>query len=118
MRADQDRASTGSTVVPGFGVDRLRLPAPCRVVWVEELVPDDDGGAQRAGFGYGTLPGHPERGEEAFLAVLAADGTVFFELFAFSRHANWFYILGAPVARCCQWLVTQRYLAAARRLAR
>src|ERR1700759_5179953 len=33
--------------------------APCRIIYV----PDE---AHRFGFGYGTLPGHPERGEEAF----------------------------------------------------
>ena len=112
----QERAGVGVDVVPAFGVGRLRLPAPCRVVWVEEPV-GDDGGAQRAGFGYGTLPGHPERGEEAFVAVLDPDGGVYFDVFAFSQHATWFFKLGAPVARFCQELVTRRYLATARRLA-
>lgn len=115
VRAEGDRAVVGSVVVSGFGVGRLRIPAPCAVVWVEDM--DDDGGAFRAGFGYGTLKGHPETGEEAFIAELAADGTVYFELRAFSRHANRFYRLGWPVARTCQWIVTRRYLAAARRLA-
>lgn len=112
----QARAAVGVDVVPAFGVGRLRLPAPCRVVWVEEPG-DDDGGPQRAGFGYGTLPGHPERGEEAFIAVLEPDGAVYFEVFAFSQHANWFFTLGAPVARFCQELVTRRYLSTAQRLA-
>lgn len=111
------RAAVGGTVVVGFGMGNFRLQAPCRVVWVEEPENTDDDGIRRAGFGYGTLPGHPESGEESFTAVLAADGSVFFELHAYSRHANWFYRLGAPVARCCQELVTRRYLAAARRLA-
>jgi uncharacterized protein (UPF0548 family) len=101
----------------GFGVGDLRLKAPCEVVWVEEPQDNtDDDGARRAGFGYATLPGHPECGEESFAAVLGADGSVFFELHAYSRHANWFYRLGAPVARFCQELVTRRYLAAARQL--
>ncbi|MHA7154592.1 DUF1990 family protein [Arthrobacter sp. TMN-50] len=113
---DQGRAVVGRDVVPGFGVGRLRLPAPCRVVWVEEPA-DAGGGAQRAGFGYGTLPGHPARGEEAFIAILDADDAVYFEVFAFSRHANWFFTLGAPVARFCQELVTRRYLSTAQRLA-
>lgn len=150
VRASSGRAVVGCVVVPGFGIGRLRLPAPCRVVWVEELVDsDDDGGtgadetgsdrtgrggdgvdqaahdgewpdhygARRAGFGYGTLPGHPERGEEAFTAELAADGTVYFGVFAYSRPANWFYRLGVPVARFCQWLITRRYLVAAKKLA-
>lgn len=112
------RAAVGGTVTVGFGTGSLRLRIPCAVVWVEN--DDDDtsrSGTRRAGFGYGTLPGHPECGEESFAAVLDTDGSVYFELHAYSRHANWFYRLGAPVARFCQELVTRRYLAAARHLA-
>lgn len=112
------RAVAGGSVVVGFGVGNVRLKAPCAVVWVEETHTNtNDDGTRRAGFGYATLPGHPESGEESFTAVLDADGTVFFELHAYSRHGNWFYRLGTPVARFCQELVTRRYLAAARRLA-
>jgi uncharacterized protein (UPF0548 family) len=110
VRAEAPRAAEGVQVVPGFGFGKLRIPAPCRVVWVEE-------GTSRAGFGYGTLRGHPESGEESFVAVLEPDDVVYFELFAFSRHSNWFYTLGGPVASACQRLVTRRYLAAARKLA-
>lgn len=123
----EPRAAVGGTVVVGFGAGNLRLNAPCEVVWVEEVNPtnedddgdagDDDDGARRAGFAYATLPGHPESGEESFVAVLDTDGSVFFELHAYSRHANWFYLLGAPVARFCQELATRWYLAAARQLA-
>ncbi|KRF09270.1 hypothetical protein ASH00_06455 [Arthrobacter sp. Soil782] len=119
----EPRAAVGGSVTVGFGVGNLRLNAPCEVVWVEEVNPtsDDDGGAargaRRAGFGYATLPGHPETGEESFVAVLEADGSVFFELHAYSRHGNWFYRLGAPVARFCQELATRWYLNAARQLA-
>lgn len=113
----EPRAVAGGKVVLGFGLGALRLQIPCEVVWVEEGNTTDDDGARRAGFGYGTLPGHPESGEESFAAVIDADGAVFFELHAYSRHANWFYRLGAPAARFCQELVTRRYLAAARQLA-
>lgn len=107
VRADTERARPGSRVVSGFGAGPLRLPAPCRVVWcVEE--------PGRAGFGYGTLPGHPESGEESFLAVLEPDGGVYFELFAFSRPSSWLYRLGDPVASACQRIVTRGYLRAAR----
>lgn len=111
------RAVTGGTVVLGFGLGALRLRIPCEVVWVEEGDTADDDGTCRAGFGYGTLPGHPESGEESFAAVIDADGAVFFELHAYSRHANWFYRLGGLAARFCQEMVTRRYLAAARQLA-
>lgn len=116
IHAVPSRAVVGGLVTVGFGVGNLRLNAPCAVVWVED--PEvDRGGTRRAGFGYATLPGHPESGEESFTAVLEPDGTVYFELHAYSRHANWFYRLGAPVARFCQALVTRRYLRAARQLA-
>ncbi|HEV8560641.1 MAG TPA: DUF1990 family protein [Actinophytocola sp.] len=45
------------------------MPAPGRVVHVVEE-------EHRRGFAYGTLPGHPECGEEAFLLERHADGTV------------------------------------------
>jgi uncharacterized protein (UPF0548 family) len=85
----------------------LRVRAPARVVYVV----DEPG---LAGFAYGTLPGHPERGEEAFLVELAADGTVSAVIRAFSRPANWFWWLGAPVLRIAQELYTRRYLRALR----
>ena len=58
--ASAERAAPGVDVTMRLGVGPLRLPAPCRVVWVA----DEPG---RAGLGYGTLPGHPARGEEAFV---------------------------------------------------
>ena len=48
-------AAVGSEVMVGLGP----LRAPCRVVYVVDE-PD------RRGFAYGTLPGHPETGEELF----------------------------------------------------
>jgi len=117
-----EAVQTGTRVVCGFGVGPLRLPVPCQVVWVEEPAPvvvGPDGGTepQRAGFGYGTLPGHPASGEEAFLARLGADGTVHFGLLAFSKPSGFIYRLGQPVTRLTQRLVTRRYLRAARALA-
>src|SRR3712207_7231330 len=43
----------------------------------------------RAGFAYGTLPGHPERGEELFLLDRAPDGQLRLTISAFSRPATW-----------------------------
>ncbi len=114
--AETERAVVGTRVVSRIGMGPLHLDAPCRVVWVEE--PDDNKESpQQAGFAYGTLRGHPERGEEAFIAELTADGLVFVEIRAYSSHSNWFYRAGAPVAMVTQWFITRRYLAAARRLA-
>ena len=64
-------------MVSGFGVGPFRINAPCEVVWVRRPVPGD--GPQSAGFGYGTLPGHPVRGEEAFEVEIDAQGRVYLE---------------------------------------
>lgn len=83
----------------------LRLRFPCRVVYVLDE-------PQRRGFAYGTLPGHAERGEEAFLVDRHDDGSVWITIRAFSRPANAFWWLVDPVLRIAQHLATQRYLRA------
>ncbi|MEK2489680.1 DUF1990 domain-containing protein [Kitasatospora purpeofusca] len=106
-------AEPGATVLL-----RLRLPGsrwprlviPCRVVWTVDE-PD------RIGFAYGTLPGHPECGEEAFLVSMDAAGEVWFEVVAFARLAAWYARLGRPVAVLCQYLAIERYLASVLRAA-
>ena len=71
VRAESDVVVPGTRVVSGFGVGPFRLNAPCEVVWVRRPVPG--GAPQSAGFGYGTLPGHPVRGEEAFEISIDAE---------------------------------------------
>ena len=76
--------------------------APCRVVYVVDE-PD------RFGFAYGTLPGHPEQGEEAL--VVESDGErVDFRVDVFSRPVERLARLGAPVTRLIHRRVTLRYL--------
>jgi uncharacterized protein (UPF0548 family) len=108
-QASTARAAAGTEVTCRFGLGPVGLRVPCRVVWVVDE-PD------RAGFGYGTLPGHPERGEEAFLLARAGDGTVTFTVRAFSRPAAWYARLGGPVTHLLQDHVNRRYVAAMRRL--
>lgn len=60
----------------------LRLAAPCRAVYVVNE-------PSCRGFAYERRPGKPERGEEAFIVSMAKDGTVTFEVAAFSRPAAW-----------------------------
>lgn len=113
------RAVVGAHVVSGFGVGNLRLPVPCEVVWALEtaFLPGPDGQElQMAGFGYGTLPGHPALGEEAFIAMMKPDGGVSFRLLAFSKPAGLIYALGAPVTKLTQAGVTRSYQQAARTL--
>jgi uncharacterized protein (UPF0548 family) len=74
----------------------------CRIV---RVVDEPD----RFGFAYGTLPGHPEEGEESF--VLTRNGeTIRFEVAAFSRPHDLITKLGGPVARVAQQRATSHYL--------
>lgn len=95
----------------GLGLLNLRLWVPCRVVWVR----DDE---VAYGYGFGTIPRHPERGEEAFEVTLDRRGTVRFSIRAFSLPASWYAKLGGPITTLLQDRVTDRYLRAARKLAR
>ncbi|MGH3677947.1 MAG: DUF1990 family protein [Mycobacterium sp.] len=95
-------AAVGSEVLVGLGP----LRAPCRVVYVIDK-------ADHRGFAYGTLPGHPESGEELFAVRYdPASGEVYAEVTAFSRHATWWSRLGAPVTSLAQRIITSRYLTA------
>jgi uncharacterized protein (UPF0548 family) len=92
----------------------LRLPlgfvlATARVVHVAQ---DDE----CIGFAYGTLPSHPEEGEEIFL-VRRSDGRVTFEVAAFSRPRDPLARLGAPITRWLQVRTNRTYLDALRRIA-
>jgi len=80
----------------------LTAIAVCRVV---AIVDEPD----RYGFAYGTLPGHPERGEEAFV-VQHANGRLVFRIMAFSKPAEVLARLGGPVTRRIQQATTTRYL--------
>ncbi|KRE81655.1 DUF1990 family protein [Arthrobacter sp. Soil763] len=114
VRTETDSVLPGTRIISGFGVGPFRINAPCEVVWVRRPLPGN--APQSAGFGYGTLPGHPERGEEAFEVSIDAAGAVSFTITAFSRHANWFYAAGGAVARAAQRYITSRYLRSAREL--
>lgn len=101
VTATTEVAEVGSEVLVHLGP----VVAPCRVVYVVDE-PD------RSGFAYGTLPGHPESGEELFLVRYSPKGDVIAEVSAFSRHATWWSRLGAPLTLLVQRLVTNRYLQA------
>lgn len=104
-----ERVAEGVEVRVGLPLGPVALTAPCRVVYVVDE-PD------RRGFAYGTLPGHPERGEELFLLHLEPGSrgpeTVRFEVVAFSVAAQWWSRLGGPVSRVAQRRIAERYLRA------
>ncbi|MDT0381477.1 DUF1990 domain-containing protein [Streptomyces sp. DSM 42041] len=80
--ADAESAVEGARVRVGLGIGPLRLHAPCRVVWTLDE-------RRRAGWAYGTLAGHPQCGEEAFVVTRDGSGTVWLTVLAFSRPAAW-----------------------------
>ena len=67
---------------------------PCRVLYVVRE-------PERFGFGFGTLAGHAESGEERFIVRMVGD-RVRYEVQAFSRPAGVLARLGAPVTRSYQ----------------
>ena len=95
----------GTEVHLQIGAGPLQVTAPCRVL---RVIDEPD----RAGFAYGTLPGHPEAGIEQFLLTRSPTGLVLLHLDAVSRPSTWYARLGAPAARLVQSLVTRRYLRA------
>jgi uncharacterized protein (UPF0548 family) len=100
VTASRPRVTEGTVVRCGLGP----LQIPCRVVWVHEE-PDS------CGFAYGTLPGHPESGEEAFLLV-RNEGRVRLVISAYSRPGRLSTRLAGPLGRIFQRVMTRRYAAA------
>lgn len=114
VRAEAPTADLGTTVTLAVPLGPVWRLASCRVV---RVVDEADGGTRRQGFAYGTLPGHPESGEEAFVVEQDAAGGVVLRLAVFSRLATWDARAVPPAARAAQLLLTRRYLRAARALA-
>ncbi len=111
VRATGPASEVGTVVVLTAGLRRLGYDIPCRVVWARS---DGD----ERGFAYGTLPGHPESGEECFLVRLTPDGDVVYEIRVFFRLASRAARLAGPLSLLLQRLATDRYVAAIRRAAR
>jgi uncharacterized protein (UPF0548 family) len=98
-------AEPGVVVVLGIGAGPLRVRAPCRVVYVVSE-------PRRQGFGYGTLPGHPESGEESFVLERRDDDLIALTIRAFSRPASVTARVAGPLGRLIQLHITRRYLGA------
>ena len=105
MQVSDPQVRENAVLIATLRLGPLAIRTRCRVVYVI-----DD--RQRVGFAYGTLPGHPERGEERFLVELVDDDTVRFGLRAFSRNASALARLGGPISRQVQTAVNHRYLRA------
>lgn len=70
----------------------------CRIVYVIE----EHGPMERFGFAYGTLWAHIEQGEERFSVERHPDGSVWYDLRAFSRPRYWPVRMGKRIARRLQ----------------
>ncbi|WP_327372895.1 DUF1990 domain-containing protein [Streptomyces sp. NBC_01216] len=110
VHSEAVRARPGVRVVISAGAGPVRFTAPCEVVWTayEET---------RTGFAYGTLTGHPERGEESFVVDLHPDGSVWFTVTAFSRPAAWYTRLAGPLVPVLQRAYARRLGRALERIA-
>jgi uncharacterized protein (UPF0548 family) len=105
VTASTATAEPGTVVLLRIGVRPIRMRAPCRVVYtITER--------QRKGFAYGTLPGHPESGEEAFTIIQRDDRLVVFTITAFSRPATTAARAAGPFGLLIQRHFTQAYLRA------
>ena len=117
----QPQRGAGFTIVPGGHVTAgltfaLVVPLPVgyvtgagRVVYVTD---EPEG----YGFAYGTLPVHPEQGEEAF-HIASRGGRLVFTVTAFSRPRHPAARIGGPLTRALQLRANRSYLAAMRRVA-
>ncbi len=100
--ATTSEVDVGATVVMCAGWGRVGVLAACRVVWVLDE-------ADRHGFAYGTLPDHPEVGEEAFVVERDADDAVWLGITAFSRPNGLLPLMAGPAGRRAQEMMTVRY---------
>lgn len=105
VRPSSESVAEGVDAVLGLGWRSLSIKAPVRVVRVVDE-------PRRRGFAYGTLPGHPECGEESFVVELLDNDDVAMTIRAFSRAATLLARAGGPVNRAVQTRITTRYLTA------
>ena len=99
----------GTQIVAAGDTALLRLwlvfRIPVRVIYVVNE-------PRKVGFAYGTLPGHPEDGEESWMVEQRDDGSVWITVRAFSRPANGWWWAVYPALRLVQAYYTERYLRA------
>ncbi|MCW2855812.1 MAG: hypothetical protein JWR52_1427 [Marmoricola sp.] len=108
VASSADQVETGGVAVVRIRFGPLFMRAPVRVVAV---VDERD----RQGFVYGTLPGHPECGEELFVVEQDDVGVVRLRVRAFSKPGSLPARVLGPVGRVLQRQVTRRYGRALRR---
>jgi len=99
------RVREGLDVVVCARIGPLWTANPCRVVFVEES-------EDRFAYGYGTLDGHSEHGEEMFAVERASNGRVRAVTIAHARPQDLLARLGKPVAHRVQRRIKVDYMRA------
>ena len=107
VHPSSDEVRVGATVLLTYGLSILSLAVPCRIITVIDE-------PTRFGFAYGTLPGHPEQGEEGFMITKEPSGAVTLTITAFSRPVSVVARLFGPISRRVQVRITEGYLRALR----
>ncbi len=95
------RVRTGDDVTTEVGVGPWTVTEPVRVVAVVET-------SQRCGFAYGTRPGHPVRGEEAFV-LHRSDDRVLLTLRSLTRAGDGPWAMVFPILLLAQRRYRRRY---------
>lgn len=103
--ASDERAEPDEVAVVRLTIGPLHVDGANRVVAVIDE-PD------RRGFAYGTLHGHPERGEQAFIVDIDEQEIVTFTVRSFTRRASLLALAGGPLNARIQDRITERYLMA------
>ena len=89
----------GATIIQRIMLGPVAIETAVKIIEV-------DRSADRASFAYATLRGHPERGIASFTVTRATVGGKF-EAHAWSRSGHWLTILGRPVSRFLQRMITR-----------
>jgi uncharacterized protein (UPF0548 family) len=116
---DKDVVEPGTNVAilsRHFGLWSLDF---CRVIYVLDDEPEQDGKIRRTGFGYGTLPGHAVRGEEIFsIEHHVESDELWYEIRSFSKPSNLLVELSGPIGWAAQRSFARASVEKAARLAR
>ncbi len=99
------RVELGRDVIVCARIAGVWTVNPCRIVYLEESE-----GLVR--YGYGTLPGHSEHGEEMFSVERLGPNRIRAETIAYSRSQDVIARIGWPIARYVQARVKRDYLRA------
>jgi uncharacterized protein (UPF0548 family) len=97
-----ERPVVGATALFALAIGPAEVSIACRII---DVIDEPD----RYGFIYGTLPLHPESGEERFLVTRVGDA-VTFTIDVFWRRAHLLSTLGGPITPFLQQRATHAYL--------